>query len=174
MGRILGTDADSLGCGGRICPDRRDRLPVLPRLPGQIRAGERCAAAAVNPNPSWPWERTRGGGEKGLGRRGCGAVRLVRWQFFRDSFKVKRTLSPTTFQEAREAGKSTSRPASALVRSRSSFYSFASAQRFSILRCLFGMLLLNLKSRSRSPNKHTLNPCLDWRHSKEAIPMNRS
>jgi hypothetical protein len=60
-------------------------------------------------------------------------------------------------REAREAAESSSPLAFVRQRPASVFRRSASNQRFAIFGCLFGLSLLNLKSRSRSSNKHSLN-----------------
>ena len=74
----------------------------------------------------------------------------IQWQFF---CKIKRTAEGTLVHCTRQAGKSTSRLASAFADPPSAFRWSASRQCFSTISCLFGLLFLNSKSKSRSPNK---------------------
>jgi hypothetical protein len=113
---------------------------------------EAARAMAANPNPSG--ERSLGRGEIKNESLGWGRF-AVQGQFIRKYSEVGRLTSTTALREAREAGKSTPGPAFPQTRSVVHFPTATSRQRFAVCCCLFQILLLVTKSRSRSPNKQS-------------------
>jgi hypothetical protein len=110
----------------------------------------------------------RDGEEDGArGEMGVGPIRFDRihkagrfikqWHKFCKCVEVLRAVSSTPTREAGKISGSRSEAASGLAAARSSFSLSAFVRRFSISRCLFGLLLLDPKSRSISPNKQCLS-----------------